>query len=179
MDSFENLVRLLLENSGYWTRHSQKVNVTKEEKRKIGKHSIPRPEIDLLAFESGANKVIALEVKSFLDSPGVRVTDIRQSYEIPTGRYKLFTCRNYRQIVISRLKSDLIEMNLANEDTDIRMGLAAGNIYQNKETELKQLFVEEGWFLWTPTEIKKRLRDLADVGYENDPFVISAKLLCR
>ena len=42
MDYFESIVKTLLENEGYWTRQSYKVNVTKEEKRQIGKHTIPR-----------------------------------------------------------------------------------------------------------------------------------------
>lgn len=42
MDHFEGIVGMLLEAEGYWVRRSFKVNVTPEEKRAIGKHSIPR-----------------------------------------------------------------------------------------------------------------------------------------
>ena len=179
MDNFESLIRLLIEHDGYWTRQSHKVNVTKEEKRRIGKPSIPRPEIDLLAFDSQSNTVIALEVKSFLDSPGVTVSDLREIHEIPNGRYKLFTCENYRNIVFQRLHEDLVELGLANKSTKITLGLAAGNVRQNKSTDLEQLFASRSWFLLTPENIKAKLKGLANIGYENDPFVISAKVICR
>jgi hypothetical protein len=55
MELFEGIIKTLLEHEGYWVRQSFKVNLTKEEKRAIGKHSIPRPEIDLLAFKPGTN----------------------------------------------------------------------------------------------------------------------------
>jgi len=47
MDHFESIMCTLLEAEGYWVRRSFKVNVTKKEKRHVGKPSIPRPEIDL------------------------------------------------------------------------------------------------------------------------------------
>lgn len=50
MDYFESIISTLLEAEGYWVRKSFKVNLTKDEKRQIGKHSIPRVEIDLLAL---------------------------------------------------------------------------------------------------------------------------------
>lgn len=91
MDYFESLVKTLLEQDGYWVRQSFKVNLTKEEKRLIGKHSMPRPEIDLLAFKPETKQLIALEAKSFLDSPGVRIDQLSEQHEVPEGRYKLFT----------------------------------------------------------------------------------------
>ena len=39
MDYFEGMIKTLLESDGYWVRQSFKVNLTKEEKRNIGKHS--------------------------------------------------------------------------------------------------------------------------------------------
>lgn len=73
MDYFESIIKTLLESESYWVRQSFKVNLTKEEKRNVGKHTIPRPEIDLLAYKSNQNKVLAIEVKSFLDSSGVKI----------------------------------------------------------------------------------------------------------
>ena len=100
MDHFESIISTLLEADGYWVRRSFKVNVTKEEKRQIGKHSIPRPEIDLLAFNFSSNKVFAVEAKSFLDSPGVKLSQLQEVHEVPKGRYKLFTSSRYRSIVL-------------------------------------------------------------------------------
>lgn len=98
MDYFEGLVKTILEHEGYWVRQSFKINLTKQEKRDIGKHSIPRPEIDILAHKATSDSVIAFEAKSYLDSPGVKLADLEESHEIPEGRYKLFTCDNYREI---------------------------------------------------------------------------------
>lgn len=68
MDHFENIIKTLLEHEGYWIRQSFKVNVTKQEKRDIGKHSIPCSEIDLLAFNQNESHVYAMEAKSYLAS---------------------------------------------------------------------------------------------------------------
>ena len=119
MDHFESIISTLLEAEGYWVRTSFKVNVTKEEKRQIGKHSIPRPEIDLLALNFSKNEVLALEAKSFLDSPGVNLEQLQEEHEVPEGRYKLFTSERYRTVVFSRLLSDLITCGMANSQTKI------------------------------------------------------------
>jgi hypothetical protein len=86
MDHFENIIRTLLEAEGYWVRQSFKVNLTKGEKRQIGKPSIPRPEIDLLALHFARKEVLAFEAKSFLDSPGIDLTDLQEAHELPTDR---------------------------------------------------------------------------------------------
>lgn len=179
MDYFEGLVKTLLEADGYWVRQSFKVELKKEEKRHIGKPSIPRPEIDLLAYKPGENIVYAIEAKSFLDSPGVRVSDLECSYDIPEGKYKLFTCENYRITVLNRLKLDLIKKGMACEDTEIVLGMAAGNVYQSKSTELCNVLKAKGWWFWSPEEIRSRVVSLAESGYENEPSIITAKILMR
>ncbi|MBS0167435.1 MAG: hypothetical protein JSR29_15230 [Nitrospira sp.] len=85
MDHFESIMCTLLEADGYWVRRSFKVNVTKEEKCHVGKHSIPRPEIDLLALHFSKNEVLAFEAKSFLDSPGVKLAQLQEEHEVPEG----------------------------------------------------------------------------------------------
>jgi hypothetical protein len=102
MDHFESIIATLLEDEHYWVRRSFKIDVTREEKRQVGKHSIPRPEIDLLALGFSRNEVIAFEVKSFLDSPGVRLADLQMEHEVQEGRYKLFTSRGYPRRAASR-----------------------------------------------------------------------------
>jgi hypothetical protein len=79
LDHFESIIATRLEADGFWVRRSFKVNVTKEEKRQTGKHSIPRPEIDLVALNFSKNEVFAFEAKSFLDSPGVSSITYRRS----------------------------------------------------------------------------------------------------
>lgn len=179
MDYFESIIKTLLEHEGYWVRQSFKVNLTKQEKRNIGKHSIPRPEIDLLAYNARTNNVLALEAKSYLDSPGVKCIDLCEKYEIPEGRYKLFTCQNYRNIVFSRLKDDLIELNMANTETSISLGLAAGKVYQSKSNDIKELFNGNNWLFLSPEDIKQKVYSLASKGYENEPAIITAKILMR
>lgn len=179
MDYFEAMVKVLLECDGYWVRQSFKVSLSKEEKREIGKPSIPRPEIDILAYAPVGNEVLALEVKSFLDSTGVRIADLMEEHEIPQGRYKLFTCKNYREVVLGRLNQDLLEAGMISKSTTMRLGLVAGNVYQGRSEEVRSLFSKKGWFFWSPDEVKDKLKALADKGYENEPSIIAAKILLR
>lgn len=144
MDYFEGIVKTLLENEGYWVRQSFKVNVTKQEKREIGKHSIPRPEIDILAYKPEIDSIIAFEAKSYFDSPGVKFSELEIEHDIPEGRYKLFTCANYREIVFNRLKIDLKEIGMGTSKTYISLGLAAGNVCQSKSEDIRNLFSTKG-----------------------------------
>ena len=179
MDHFENIIKTLFEHEGYWIRQSFKVNVTKQEKRDIGKHSIPRPEIDLLAFNQNENHIHAMEAKSYLDSHGVRFDELAKIHEIPEGRYKLFTCKNYREIVFNRLKQDLIAAKMANKETTITLGLVAGNVYQSRSDDIRNLFDENGWLFWSPEDVRDKVNALALLGYENEPSIITAKILMR
>lgn len=179
MDHFESIIATLLEAEGYWVRRSFKVNVTKEEKRQIGKHSIPRPEIDLLALHFSRNEVLALEAKSFLDSPGVKLVQLQEEHEVPEGRYKLFTSQRYRSIVFSRLLQDLTTHGMANLDTKISLGLAAGKVYQGEIDPIREFMEKKKWLFWSPEDIKLKVIALAERGYENDPAIITAKILMR
>jgi hypothetical protein len=188
MEHFESIVATLLEAEHYWVRRSFKVNVTKEEKRQVKKHSIPRPEIDLLALDFSRNKVIVFEAKSFLDSPGVRLADLQKEHDVQEGMYKLFTSRGYRDVVLTRLKQDLIDHGMANSKTTFTLGLAAGKVYQKKSeppmTQIKLMkeFLEKNNFVfWSPEDIKRKIEALAkpESGYQNDPAIITAKILTR
>lgn len=179
MDHFESIISTLLEADGFWIRRSFKVNVTKEEKRQIGKHSIPRPEIDLLAFHFAKNEVHAIEAKSFLDSPGVKLAQLQEEHDVPEGRYKLFTSLRYRSIVLDRLSQDLIACGMANSGTKISLGLAAGKVYQGKSDPIREFMEKKKWLFWSPEDIKRKVTALAARGYENDPAIITAKILMR
>ncbi|NVJ99924.1 MAG: hypothetical protein HWE12_00140 [Oceanospirillaceae bacterium] len=177
MDYFEGILKTVLEQQGYWVRQAFKVELTKEEKRLIGKPSIPRPEVDLLAFKPLEDELLVIEAKSFLDSPGVRVDDLQKSYEIPAGRYKLFTCQNYREIVFGRLLKQLQRQGMITGKTKITLGLAAGKVYRNRSYELQELCDSSNWRFWSPEFIRGEVIRLAEMGYENDPAVITAKIL--
>ena len=180
MDHFESIIATLLEAENYWVRRSFKVIVTKEEKSQIiGKPSIPRPEIDLLAFRFSENEVIALEVKSFFDSPGVRFADLQEEHEVPKGLYKVFTSERYRSVVLSALLRDLIAGGMANSDTKVTLGLAAGKVYKKQSDQIREFMNQKNWFFWSPEDIKKRVAALAERRYENDPAIITAKILTR
>jgi hypothetical protein len=184
MDHFESIISTLLEAEDYWVRRSFKVNLEAEEKRQIGKPSIPRIEIDLLAFLFSENRVIAFEAKSFLDSPGVKLADLQKEHKVAEGRYKLFTSENYRSVVLLRLKKQLIKHGMANSDTKVIPGLAAGNVYQiqrgpNQCELIREFMDKKGWVFWSPDDIKQKVEALANSGYENDPAIITAKILKR
>ena len=72
MDAFEQAVSEILWMSGFWVRTSVKVELTKEEKRLIGRHSSPRGELDIVGYSGRENILRVVECKSFLDSVGVR-----------------------------------------------------------------------------------------------------------
>jgi len=179
MDHFESIISTLLEAENYWVRRSFKINLTKEEKRQIGKPSIPRPEVDLLALHFSRNEVLAFEAKSFLDSPGVKLAQLQEEHEAPEGRYKLFTSQRYRSVVLSRLVQDLIELDMANSDTKVSLGLAAGKVYQGQSGPIREFMKKKEWLFWSPEDIKHKVTELAKRGYENDPAIITAKILLR
>lgn len=57
---------------GSWTQTSIQVDLTKAEKRALGRHSSPRWELDVEASCGATNELLVVECKSFLDSLGVR-----------------------------------------------------------------------------------------------------------
>ena len=179
MDYFESIIKRLLEEDGYWVKQSFKVELTKAEKRAVGKHSIPRPEIDLLAYKPVSGELVVFEAKSFLDSPGVRYNDLDVAYEIPHGSYKLFTCTNYRNIVFKCLKEQLIAAGMIGDSVVMQLGLVAGHVYQNRSADIRALLTSKNMRFWSPEDIKKRLSALSKLKYENDPVIITTKLLLR
>ena len=179
MNAFEDIVAQILEEEGYWVQKSVKINVTKEEKRMIGKPSIPRPEIDLVAYKASKNVLLLLEVKSYLDSPGVKFEHLAQETKIPEGRYKLFTCANYRKIITNRIMKEFIDKGLINQKTKVRYSLATGKIYSNNEQRIKDLFKKKGWILFEPKYIKDKIISLSTKGYEDNAVTITAKLILK
>ena len=74
MDAFEQVVASILQRKGYWTQTSVKVELTKEEKRAIGRPSSPRWELDVVGYRGSSNELLVVECKSYLDSYGVRAS---------------------------------------------------------------------------------------------------------
>lgn len=108
VDSFEAVVAAILQRQGYWTQTSVKVDLTKEEKREIGRHSSPRWEIDVVAYRGKENELRVVECKSFLDSPGVECGAFDGSNKKAEKRYKLFCEDALRRVVFGRLEAQLV-----------------------------------------------------------------------
>lgn len=82
MDAFEQLVADIFWSEGYWVRTSVKVELIREGKIRIGKHSTPRWEIDLIAYRATTNELLALECKSYLDSGGVHAAHFTPKHKL-------------------------------------------------------------------------------------------------
>jgi hypothetical protein len=101
----EQLGSEILWMEGLWVRTSVKVEITKEEKRLIGRPSSPRWEIDIVAYSGRDNLLYAVECKSYLDSRGVRLCGFDGTDPATAERYKLFCDDPLREAVFSRLKT--------------------------------------------------------------------------
>ena len=126
MDSFETLVGTLLEKDGFWVRTSVKVEITPEEKRKIGRPSSPRWELDLVAYKAKSNELLVVECKSFLDSPGVRARGLDGTDKKEGSRYKLFNDSVLRKTVLGRLVKQLVSSGACAPSPSVLLCLAAG-----------------------------------------------------
>lgn len=176
MDGFEALIAELLEAEGYWVRRGHKVELTKAEKVKIGRPSSPRWEIDLLAYRPADNSLLAVECKSYLDSPGVRLEDLRGGkYK---DRYKLFTDGSLRGVVFNALGRDLGKAGLCPRKPKIQLALAAGHV-KGDVTPLRNYFDSKKWRLFDPDWIREMLAARADAGYSDSVAVLAARVLLR
>jgi hypothetical protein len=77
------------------------------------------------------------------------------------------------------LKPDLVRAKMANKETTITLGLVAGNVYQSRSDDIRNLFDENGWLFWSPEDVRDKVNALALLGYENEPSIITAKILMR
>lgn len=179
MNAFEELVMIYLRHKGYWVIPSVKVDITKRDKREIGKPSMPRPEIDLVAYKAKGNTLFLIEAKSYLDSYGVGFEGVSGKDTEDAKRYKLFTEEVRREIVSKRLREDFINQGLINEETKINYGLAAGKTYSDDEQKIQDYFSKKGWLFISPTELKKTIRALEERGWEDNIATITAKLILR
>jgi len=177
MDAFESLVATLLRREGYWIWPSFKVELTKEEKRAIGRHSSPRWEIDLVAYKGSTNEVLAVECKSFLNSPGV---GFRDGCLDPPARYKLFSDAKLREVVLRRLAKQLREVGACAPKPKIELWLVAGHIHSSADRQaMASHFTRNGWRLCDDSWLRERLVTASKAGYENDVAHVVAKLLLK
>jgi hypothetical protein len=180
MDAFEQVVSDILWRQGYWVRTSVKVNLTKEEKRLIDRHTAPRWELDIVAYSGRDNLLWVVECKSYLDSRGVALRAFDGSDDKFAARFKLFTDERLRSVVFNRLRLELAESGACRPLPEIKLCLACGRIASDTDrTGLRALFAERGWELWDEAWLRDRLRQMAEYGYENQVSAVVAKLLLR
>ena len=178
MDAFEQLAADIFWNEGYWVRTSVKVELTREEKVRIGKHSSPRWEIDLIAYRSATNELLALECKSYLDSGGVHAAHFLPGSKY-AHRYKLFHAPILRETVLERLRQQSIERGLCPDDVTVRLGLIHGHVTSHNAPLLVDIFEKGGWLLFGPDWLRSHLGRISSGGYENSTAAVVAKLLLR
>ena len=178
LDSFESIVKTIFESKGYWVKTGFKVELSKEEKRKIGRPSSPRWELDVVAYKGAKNEILVIECKSYLDSPGVKAEGLMNGkYK---ERYKLFNEEALRRVVFSRLIKQLAELGSCPLSTKVTLCLAAGKVASAKDrTEISEYFASQGWKFYSDEWIKDEMVKLSESGYENDVAIVTTKLLTR
>jgi hypothetical protein len=180
MDGFEQVVSEILWMSGFWVRTSVKVEVTKEEKCLIGRHSSPRWELDIVGYSGWENLLRIVECKSFLDSTGVKACAFDGSDPEEAKRYKLFNESELRRVVSNRLCLQFTETGLCREAPEVRLSLACGKIKNDADrAKTRAHFEAHGWDLWDEPWLRERLRQMAEQGYENQVSAVVGKLLLR
>lgn len=180
MDSFETLVGSLLEKDGFWVRTSVKVELTAEEKRKIGRPSSPRWELDLVAYKAKTNELLVVECKSFLDSPGVRARGLDGTDANEAKRYKLFNDNVLRKAVLGRLVKQLVSSGSCAFSPSVKLCLAAGKVASEPDRRnIINLFERNGWGFLDDSWVKEKLLAVSNSGYENEVASVVAKILLR
>jgi hypothetical protein len=178
MDSFETVVATILERDGFWVRTSLKVELTKEEKREIGRPSSPRWEIDVVGYRAGDNRLRVVECKSYLDSGGVNISAFDPTSKF-SGRFKLFNEPITRDVVFRRLDAQLVDSKAIRPNPRIELCLAAGKIVNGNTDPIRQHFQLKGWLLFDPEWLRQQLLHIAADGYDNAVAAVTAKLLLR
>jgi hypothetical protein len=183
MDAFEEIVAGIFRHSGYWVHQSYKVRLTAEQKRMIGKPSMPRPEIDILGYKPRLNTLLWIECKSFLDSFGVAMLPSGHVGDDSTRKdFWLFSNNEYRRIVSEQLCRQVYDDGLVLENPPIKLeyALVVGHVKNDKSRQqIHEQFQQEGWHFYDENWIQEEFRKLAELGYENDVAIIVAKLLGR
>ena len=179
MDAFEQVVAEILWREGYWVRTSFKVELTREDKLRIGRPSSPRWELDIVAYRGKDNLLQVVECKSYLDSIGVQKSGFDGTDPKTARLYKLFTDDVLRDVVFQRLREQLTKNGACQPNPEVKLCLACGKIKGGCQEWLGHHFRERGWGLWDVNYLRNRLEEMAGGGYENQVSAVVAKLLVR
>ena len=177
MNAFETIVKVFLEEKGYWVRQSVKARISKEDKVALDLPSMPTPEVDLVALNLKENELLLVEAKSLLGSYGVYYEAVSDKKDKLAERYRLFTNRKFREVVTKALREDYLERGLINEKTKINYALAAGHIHSGNEPSIAKYFSDNGWKLFSPSEIKETVKRLSKKVWQDDLIAMTAKLI--
>ena len=178
MDAFENLVCEIFWKKGYWFQNPFYVELTKAEKRKIGRPTSPRWELDIVSYKGRDNEVILIECKSYLNSTGVCADDLIDPEARDATRYKLFTDQTLRRVVMNRLRVQLYERGLCPENPRLSLGLICGRVRNAQDRErLHKHFDKQGWHLWDDLWVRDQVGLMATGDYENSTAPVVAKIL--
>lgn len=176
MDAFEELVAEVLRADGYRVHQGYKIDLSTADKRALGNPSMPRPEIDLIAYKAGTGELLSLECKSYFDSGGVHARDL-----LPGGRnaqrYKMFVNAELRTMVLQRLGEQLAASGAVAGRPQPKLGLIYGYATRANTAILEQHFAEQGWGLYGPAWLKAHLQKMALRSYDNQVASVVAKLL--
>ncbi|MEA1648784.1 hypothetical protein UAJ10_07110 [Nitrospirillum sp. BR 11164] len=180
MDAFEQLVGDILRMQGFWVHTSMKVDLSPEDKRKIGRPTSPRWELDVVGYRGSDNVLQVVECKSYLDSKGVQAASFMEAELGQGGRYKLFNEALVREVVFNRLAAQLVELKACRENPEVKLALACGKFSTNTDRNtVRDLFDTQGWTLWDEVWLKDNLRAMAKSRYQNQISAVVAKLLLR
>ncbi len=180
MQAFEKLVADLLWQQGYWATTAYKVRLTRDEKHAIGRPTTPRWEIDVVAYSSPENEIIAVECKSYLDSIGVRMAHFTGQRDRFAARFKLFNEPETRKVVLRRLAKQIVDEGRCVKRPKVRLGLAVGKFSSQSEADnVAALFRKRRWLLLGPDWLQGHLQNLAESGFEDDMATAVAKVLLR
>jgi hypothetical protein len=180
MDAFEQVVSEILWMEGYWVRTSVKVELTKEEKVLIDRHSSPRWELDIVAYNGRDNLLRVVECKSYFDSVGVKASCFDGSSPNDGKRYKLFNEPKLRQVVFNRLCLQLAAVGACRDAPQVRLSLACGKVRNETDrAAISTHFEAQGWDFYDERWLRERLQRMAQQGYENHVSAVVAKLLLR
>ena len=180
MNAFEQLDSEILWMDGHWVRTSVKVELTKKEKKAIGRPSSPRWELDIVAYGGRDNLLRVVECKSYLDSRGVALRAFDGSDKGFAKRFKLFHDRRLRNVVFKRLSKQFTESGACRPKPAVKLCLACGRIASDSDRAgLHKHFAAKGWELWDEEWLRKRLQVMAARGYEDQVSAVVAKLMLR
>jgi hypothetical protein len=167
MDALKELVSEILWLEGYSVRTSVKVELTKEENRLIGRHSLPCWELDIVAYHDRENLLRVVECKSYFDSAGVKASSFDGTSSDDAERFKLFNEPELRRIVSNRLCLDLATPGAGRETPQVRLSLACDKVRNEDRAAIRAHFDRQGWELWDESWLRKRLEHMTQQGYED------------